>query len=261
FISLWRLRLKGLYGIQRHKVNICILRTLLFHDNLNRMGSESDEDYFLDDSSMLSDENEDFAYLEDDGGDLGFDSVMDNSANRRKSYEVEYSIHSVQDMTQSQDKEVAQVSGILGLAPQHTATLLRYFRWNKEKLLERYMDAPAQVMKAAGVVTDEATSPKFLPASVFPHFQCDICCDDDHDLQTLTLDCGHRFCNNCYKYYLIQKIREEGESRRIQCPQDGCSVIVDENTVKLVVDDKTHERWSLIGYLNLSDLFLGIAPY
>lgn len=190
---------------------------------------------------LTSEDEDDLGYLEEENEDIGFESVVADK-NRKRTYEVDFSVHSVSDIVASQQKEVMQVSGILGIRQEHAATLLRHFRWNKERLIERYMDNPDIVLRQAGVITDNKLAPHFIPAGRFPGFMCDICCDDDAELKTLALSCGHRFCVTCYQHYLLQKIREEGESRRIQCPQDGCNVIVDEATVKLIVSKEAHDK-------------------
>ncbi|CAG8688994.1 3430_t:CDS:2, partial [Acaulospora morrowiae] len=183
------------------------------------------------------------------------DSDVVAEKDRKKSYEVEFTVHSIQGIVKNQDDEVVHVSNILGIQKQHAATLLRHFRWNKERLIERYMDNSEEVLKQAGVITDDSRVPRFVKV---PGFTCEICCDDDEDLDTLALSCGHRFCHNCYEHYLTQKIKEEGESRRIMCMANNCNVIVDESTVELVpihytryrtllnrtyVDDNESLRW------------------
>ncbi|CAG8747926.1 2250_t:CDS:1, partial [Funneliformis mosseae] len=164
---------------------------------------------------------------------------------RKKNYEVDFIVHSVEGIVKNQDDEVNHVSNILGIQRQHAATLLRHFRWNKERLIERYMDDSREVLNKAGVITDNTRTPKFIK---IPGFMCDICCDDDEDLYTLALSCGHRFCRNCYEQYLTQKIKEEGESRRILCMANNCNVIVDEKTVKLAVNKDIHERFMFNPY-------------
>ncbi|ORZ02979.1 hypothetical protein BCR43DRAFT_429492 [Syncephalastrum racemosum] len=167
---------------------------------------------------------------------------------RLKAYEVEYAVQSNANLLRTQQREVEQVATILGLSTEDAATLLRYFRWNKEKLFERYMDSPETVLRAAGVsTTAEANQAVMLAKNVQTSdgepFMCDICCDDDPTMETVCVTCGHRFCMTCYVHYLRQKIRDEGESRRIECPQDKCNVIVDEKTVERLVDADTNRRY------------------
>lgn len=142
------------------------------------------------------------------------------------------------------------------------ATLLRHFGWNKEKLIEKYMDDPEKVNLEAGVHEDPSR-PKLMNLE---DFTCDICFRSTDDfipapsskgkgrgtskiqslppptIQTLALACGHRFCTDCYGSYLGQKIKLEGESRRIQCMEEKCNLVMDEKTVGLLVSADLFER-------------------
>ena len=51
---------------------------------------------------------------------------------------------------------------------------------------------------------------------------------------------------DCYSHYLSQKVKEEGEAARIQCPRDGCRRIVDAKTLRLLVNDKIQERYEVL---------------
>src|SRR5579859_6368342 len=101
------------------------------------------------------------------------------------------------------------------------------------------MEDSVEVLNQAGVITENSKAPKFSRIS---GFVCDICCDDAKNLDTLSLSCNHRFCRNCYEHYLTQKIKEEGESRRILCMASNCNVIMDEKTVELVVKPDIHKK-------------------
>ncbi|KAL0078784.1 hypothetical protein F4703DRAFT_1905949 [Phycomyces blakesleeanus] len=194
-------------------------------------------------SSMSGKDNEDYADEEDD---VAFDGVFADKQ-RKKAYEVEYSVQNSISLQKMQDQEVSQVATILGLPTKDSTMLLRYFRWNKERLFERYMDNPEKVLQLAGVAENaKQGSSALILAKNIPgkgKFMCEICCDDDPEMETVAIACGHRFCRTCYAHYLTQKIREEGESRRVECPQDKCNVIVDEVTVEILVDDKTFSKY------------------
>ncbi|KAL1925647.1 uncharacterized protein VTP21DRAFT_530 [Calcarisporiella thermophila] len=195
---------------------------------------EDDQEFFEDDSMNESDDG----FLDDDQ-DLGFSAIV-SEKDRKKSYEVDFTVWSVEDIVRNQEKEITDVSNILGLERQHSATLLRYFRWSKERLIEKFVDNPENVVQRAGVVLDETRAPRFIRV---PNFMCEICCDDDESMETLALSCNHRFCRGCYEHYLTQKIKEEGESRRIECPAADCNLIIDEKTVQMVVTPEVHQRY------------------
>lgn len=108
------------------------------------------------------------------------------------------------------------------------------------------MEAPDKVRESAGLSSAanvDSDEPPTLPAKrVRKGFTCGICFEDDPDLLTAGLACGHRYCTTCYDQYLKQKIWDEGESRRIRCPAEKCNMIVDQKMVGQIVDASTKER-------------------
>lgn len=131
------------------------------------------------------------------------------------------------------------MSNILGQPPEATAILLRYARWNKERLIENYMDKQEEVLEATGLGQSNEQRPQIQRVS---GFVCDICCEDDVNLETFAMKCEHRFCVDCYRHYLIQKIKEEGEAARIKCPGDGCNRIVDSKSLDFLVTADLKDR-------------------
>lgn len=204
--------------------------------------SDSEYDDFMNTDDELEDDD-----ASDFQEDLGFSSVVAEK-DRKKAYEVDFTILSVDDIITAQNKEVNHVAGILGLSDEHAAVLLRYFRWNKERLIERCMEARETILSAAGVISEgDGTAKGGRSRTIaIPGFVCDICCDDSRGLETVALSCNHRFCKNCYEHYLVQKIKEEGESRNIQCMASTCNVIVDEKTVGSLVDKAVYQRYKTL---------------
>lgn len=158
----------------------------------------------------------------------------------KKPYEVDFRVLSPEDIEAEQNVQINEVSAILGLPPESSAILLRYARWNREKLIENYMDHPEEILEEAGLGTVSESTPK---AQVIPGFMCQICCEDGDDLETYAMRCGHRFCVDCYRQYLAQKIKEEGEAARIECPQDNCHRIVDSKSLGFLVTDDLKDRY------------------
>ena len=132
------------------------------------------------------------------------------------------------------------MSAILGQPPEATAILLRYARWNKERLIEMYMDRQEDLLRDAGLGSSAAERPRIVQSD---NFSCDICCDSEPQMETFAMRCGHRFCVNCYRQYLVQKIREEGEAARIRCPGDGCGRVVDSKSLELLIPEETRFRY------------------
>lgn len=170
---------------------------------------------------------------------MGFSSQVKDFKPRKKAYEVDFKVYSPQDIQQQQDRQVDEVSTILGQPPESTAILLRYARWNKERLIEQYMDKQEEVLDKAGLGQDVAGPPRI---EVMDDFMCNICCEEGPGLETFAMKCGHRFCVDCYRQYLSQKIKEEGEAARIKCPGEGCNNIVDSKSLDLLVTEDLKDR-------------------
>ena len=101
------------------------------------------------------------------------------------------------------------------------------------------MDDGDRMLHAAGLGPHFAKSPA---TEAVPGFTCEICFEDEPGLLTFAMVCGHRYCTECYNHYLSQKVEEEGEAARIECPTEGCHRIVDSKTLKLLTQDTVHDR-------------------
>ncbi|KAJ1559047.1 hypothetical protein HK405_012210, partial [Cladochytrium tenue] len=197
-------------------------------DFIDSYSDEEDEEVLNDDE----DADVDDADVDEEDDPTYFEPVV-SQKDVKKSYEVDFTVHTVQDIVAFQRKEARHVSGVLGISEAQAATLLRAHGWNKERLVERYMDSAEAVCADAGVVLEGGQQPRPEPAGA--GFECGVCCDDTPGVESLALSCGHRFCRACYERYLTQKVVDEGESRRIQCLDSACKVVVDEATIQLIV--------------------------
>jgi len=172
---------------------------------------------------------------------MGFQDMI-TEKQRKKAYEVDFSVLPLPEIVASQVSAANHVSGILGVSLQQAAALLRSFKWNKERLVERYMDHSQEILDQAGIVLDDVHTPVLKRPR---GFVCMICFDDSSAGPALGLRCGHVFCQPCYEQYLTQKIVEEGECRRILCPESGCNAVVDEETVKKAVQPTAMAKYEI----------------
>lgn len=206
---------------------------------------DSDEEYMSGlstDEELMAGESgeEDFEDFDDDAPDPDFGLSSKDLDKKTKAYETPFTVYSPPDIQNQQSEMIDEVNMILDINKEDAAILLRHFRWQKERLLEDYMDRPKKVLEAAGLYTATSDLPKL---QVVPGFMCDICCEDGDDLETFALKCNHRFCVDCYRHYLTQKIREEGEAARIQCPAEGCHRIIDARSLDMLVQPALYDRY------------------
>lgn len=148
-------------------------------------------------------------------------------------------MYSPEDIQKQQDRQVAEVSTLLEQPHEATAILLRFARWNKERLIEQYMDNQEQVLDKAGLGQEVRRSPPRLEVA---NFTCDICCENGPH-ESFAMKCGHRYCTNCYRMYLVQKIRGEGEAARIKCPGDACNKTIDVKSLDLLLTSDLTDRY------------------
>ena len=58
------------------------------------------------------------------------------------------------------------------------------------------------------------------------------------------LECGHRFCHNCWGEYLTTKVMSEGIGQTITCAAHLCDVLIDDVTVmRLIPDPKVRLKY------------------
>lgn len=177
--------------------------------------------------------------FDDEEPDVGFSQDKDIIKPAKLPYEVDFKVLSPSEIQSSQDRQIGEVSAIIEQPPEAAVILLRYLKWNKERLIDNYMDKPDKLLKDAGLGTG---AEQVVKTKMVKGFVCDICCEDAPGLQTYALRCKHRYCVDCYRTYLTQKIKDEGEAARIQCPTTGCNRIVDVKSLEMLIDNELKNR-------------------
>lgn len=66
---------------------------------------------------------------------------------------------------------------------------------------------------------------------------CQVCYSDLAECAAFSLECGHRYCVQCWNSYLREKIAGEGMTEQLLCMQSKCPVsLTDENVMDIVQD-------------------------
>ncbi|KAJ3504265.1 hypothetical protein NLJ89_g8029 [Agrocybe chaxingu] len=208
------------------------------------------EEAYSDDEEMIDGTQDEEGGTDDSQDEMEMDNFGDDfkvvPKGKRKPYEVEYESLSQQAVERLMQRDVDHICGIFGVDASVASLLLRYLKWNKERLIEKYMDNATAVLVAAGVTVPEAipqaakpssrrpttrgltkptkssksptlayTTPKALQRTTSRKpdepFVCQICFNDAPDMQTLALDCEHTFCSDCWTDYVVSKIKDESE--------------------------------------------------
>ncbi|KAJ7803758.1 hypothetical protein B0H14DRAFT_3091932 [Mycena olivaceomarginata] len=232
--------------------------------------SDDEVDYVFDDDMEMEDEES----ASDDGMELDMDDfkpVAPKTA--RKAYEIDYSSLTQAAVEKLMAADVEDICGIFGVDASAAKLLLRHQSWNKEGLIEKYMDNERKMLVAAGVVVPEPKSDKSAPSRRPPPsckpttFVCPICFDDAPDLNPRALACGHAACAGCWAAYIGSKIRDEAE-HACACMAEGCALVAPDAFVRAQLLEgadgaETYRRWEelLVRHYVSCAAHLKFCPY
>ncbi|KAI0933542.1 hypothetical protein AcV5_005664 [Taiwanofungus camphoratus] len=186
-----------------------------------------------------------------DGDESDFETPLTKGKGKKKFQYTECQSFSSVRLLDTIDEDIRNVANIVGLESSIASILLQHFRWNRDQLIERYMDAPASVLRDAGEPEDVIVLPPTSP-SARPNkrariertdtaFVCAICCEENPQA-IFRLRCAHIFCEQCWRTYVTAKIKEEGQCY-FNCMEDGCKTYVNEPSIARLVDKVVYERY------------------
>jgi len=205
---------------------------LLYDDEQFDDSLDSDEE--LSDGDNEDSEGENVVEIDFDDGSVEYKPIK---LARRKSFEV----LDKSELFIEQKRMLGEVMDVLGLSNIAVAsTLLRHVKWNKERLIERYMENPDKFCADAGM-------PHLIlekQADKNNRHTCLICYEDYPGSQTYALSCAHRYCGSCWKSYLELKISEGPECVYATCPAPKCRVRVHDSTVRNLVGQQFYEKYA-----------------
>ncbi|XP_031718153.1 E3 ubiquitin-protein ligase arih1 isoform X1 [Anarhichas minor] len=143
---------------------------------------------------------------------------------------------------------IREVNEVIQNPATITRILLSHFNWDKEKLMERYFDGNLDKLFSECHVINPSKKPRIRPPintrSSAQDMPCQICYLNFPNAYFTGLECGHKFCMQCWGDYLTTKIIEEGMGQTISCPAHSCDILVDDNTVmRLITDSKVKLKY------------------
>ncbi|CAF4169738.1 unnamed protein product, partial [Rotaria magnacalcarata] len=94
---------------------------------------------------------------------------------------------------------VDEIKDILQLPSTIVKLLLHYFKWNKQRLLEKFYEMDCVEFYQQSKIFYPFTEKTCASESTGI---CLICCSDGQT-EMFSLKCKHTFCNDCWKGYLI----------------------------------------------------------
>uniref|UniRef100_A0A8C0J8F3 RBR-type E3 ubiquitin transferase n=1 Tax=Chelonoidis abingdonii TaxID=106734 RepID=A0A8C0J8F3_CHEAB len=158
-----------------------------------------------------------------------------------------YEVLTAEQILQHMVECIREVNEVIQNPATITRILLSHFNWDKEKLMERYFDGNLEKLFAECHVINPSKKSRTRQMNTRSSAQdmpCQICYLNYPNSYFTGLECGHKFCMQCWSEYLTTKIMEEGMGQTISCPAHGCDILVDDNTVmRLITDSKVKLKY------------------
>jgi len=198
----------------------------------------SDDEFYDGSSGFYS--GDEFEFDASDGEDPFAEEDFDAPPlERQRSYAA---VEEDEILTKAK-QEIAHIIEVLGIPSQSLAViLLRYFKWNKEKLITSYTEDQVKTCKECGIRPDLKLEKK--PKMPKKKFCCTVCLEEYRCSKGYALGCGHRFCTACWKRYLEINIRDGISCLSVVCMAKKCKNIVHEEAVKKTVSPAFFERYT-----------------
>jgi len=205
----------------------------------------SDEDLYEDsgnESPYIDDDDEDDEF----GSDIGLGEEpgpSDRADGGHDEDDFSFEILSTEQIVQHMVKCISEVTNVIQIPPTTVRILLNHFKWDKEKLMERYygdeQDQEKMFLEAKVVspFRPKPTTSKKSSKKPTDSCDCEICCLSLPRSMMTSLECGHLYCNACWGEYLTIRIMDDGASQMIGCPSSKCEILVDDKTVMSLIED------------------------
>eukprot|EP00164_Ancoracysta_twista_P002215 GFYU01002926.1.p1 GENE.GFYU01002926.1~~GFYU01002926.1.p1 ORF type:complete len:785 (+),score=188.95 GFYU01002926.1:102-2456(+) len=148
----------------------------------------------------------------------------------------------------AQEETVSHMATLLGVHETTAMQLLRFFKWDAESLTDKYFEDRASLMKAANVdeyADEDVTIAAATDTTRSPDetFCCPVCCDDVPLNEVHSLQCGHRFCGDCWGGHLSIGI-QEGKALDLACMWPKCSSVATEDFVRKFVAEDVFTKYT-----------------
>lgn len=222
-------------------------------DNLGESDVDADFMYYEDELSDPEDEQkyEEFEFESESESEATRSGEPSIKRHMKDDDDFVYDPLTPESIVITMKKSIDEVNSVFEIPDATARILLTHFKWDKEKLLERYYSSDQDTLfKEAHVINPLKGGPAVknvpcsssstsLPTSSRRSQQstCEICLNQFHAGSLMGVECGHIFCQYCWTEYLNTKVSSENTSQNIFCPATECDILVDENFVLPILKD------------------------
>lgn len=198
---------------------------------------------------------------------------------------TDYDIVFVGEIFQEMDEFVGTVSCVLDISKTATRILLKHFKWDKDKLMEKYYEGDPEKLFAEAHIGNFLKNNEESKHYSSDTNECQVCNSNVESAECFGLRCGHLFCTNCWDRYFRIKIASidsissdpskceisaddkvfmnrlknsttVGREKMIDtilCAAEGCDAMVEDDTVLLLLknseDKSKYQRFILKNFV------------
>ena len=197
--------------------------------------------------------------------DSDIDIAMNTNESMKQKFdnEFKYEVLSIEQIVKQIQECIEEIRAVIDLPSATIRTLLKHFKWDTQKLLEKLFDTnQEQLFADIGIVinrdVDSNGSQSKRRRLQKKRIVCLICYTKDVKTEDMFgLDCGHIYCKKCWNQYLTTKVMSEGVVNTITCAQTDCNVIADDDQILELLSDpivKSKYKWlTTISYVESND--------
>jgi len=172
----------------------------------------------------ISDEDEyDFSSEPESDMDMEIEPITSQNAIQSSQH---YDLIKREKVFELMNSLLAELEKITQISCTVLRVLLNQFKWDKDRLLERFYDNPRDLFESNCIFYEEDPVDFIVPDSA----ECQICCDEVEKQHLIGLRCCHFFCKDCYRSYCDVKIMTDGDNQ-ITCPAHRCQAYVEDTLV------------------------------
>ncbi len=147
-------------------------------------------------------------------------------------------------MKQQISNLVNELSLTLNIDIEIVSLLLRRYEWKTECLMENYLSNSLGVLNEHNLHLINKKNDATLQLNPDLQIECNICVGDVKIMDTFSLDCSHRFCNECWSDYIISTINNKSfNSIFITCPGHICQTPIKNIYIKQFINNKI---WNIV---------------
>lgn len=188
--------------------------------------------------------------LKGDDGDWGdFADENDLALQRQSSSYVmgrnDVTIHDNESLGKLAKQTASRLAGQLCVDRSDVVALLRYFRWNEDKLTNSWWENNSKVRAEVGIAHDklvphpiDPTSKEEMPET----FMCFLCIEDVPWDKTFSLVCGHLYCKTCWANYANAEMDKGPRAVFTACIEPKCKELIPEKHMLSFLDQRNRAR-------------------